>query len=246
MKGEIIGVITDPGSSLSPRAARERGVLLLDPQAPLEPQYRRYLEHYDRLLSLHASPLLCPMHGMAAEAAARIEGRRVRVVNTALGSAGLGAAALRAAELLTAGADEDAVLEELHRLASEGRFFLATHDLSKLVENQMLPPLGDRFGQALGLWALITLENGRFRTPPLPVPSGQVLGAIARLLARTYGDRRVRVRSVFGDLPEAMREQVKTVLSERLHLTAGSLAPMDPVARGRVGDHALAVFAYPV
>lgn len=246
MQGEIVGVITDPGSSLTPKVARERGVLLLDPQAPLEPQYRRYLEHYDRLLSLHASPLLCPVHGMASEAAAKVGPQRVRVVNTGLGSAGLGAAALRAAELLTAGAGEDAVLKELRRLASEGRFYLVTHDLSKLVENKMLPPLGMRFGQALGLWALFALEQGRFRTPPRPVPSGQVIATVTRLLARSFSDRRVRVRALFGELPVDMREQLKSALGEHLHLAAGSLAPMDPVARGRVGDHALAVFAYPV
>lgn len=243
-KDEIIGVVTDPGSSLTPEAARRKGVLLLDPTKPLEPQYRRLLEHFDRLLSLHASPELCPMHDAAAEAAEGLADR-VRVVDTRLGSAGLGAAALRAAEWIAHGADEKETLREVERLAREGRFFLLTHDLSQLVENRMLPPLVGRFGQALGHWALIGLEKGRFQAPR-PVRDAKLLPTIAGLLKRRYGPVRLRVRATFGDLPEEVRGRLKEALARELHLEAGTLAPMDPVARMRVGDHALAVFAYPV
>jgi len=241
---EITGVVTDPGSSLSPAAAERRGVLLLNPEEPLEPQYRRYLEYYDRLLSLHASPKICPVYEMAGEASGALEGR-VRVVNTRLGSAGLGAAALRAAELIAGGLGEEAVLAELDRLAGEGRFYLATHDLSKLEENRMLPPLAAPIGRALGFWALFSLERGRFQTPR-PIPGARVLETLAALLEKRFGQQRLRVRAVVGDLPPEVREHFKDVLGSRLHLTGGSMAPMDPLARGRVGEHALAVFAYPV
>ncbi len=244
VKDEIIGVVTDPGSSLSPEAARRKGVLLLDPAAPLEPQYRRWLEHYDRLVSLHASPLLCPMYDAVAESLSGLADR-VRIVDTRLGSAGLGAAALRAAEWLAQGAGEQETLAEVARLTQEGRFYLAAHDLHMLQENGMIPRLAARFGEALGFWALFTLEHGRFQSPR-PLRQGQVLEATTRLLERRYRHQRLRVRAVVGDLPDEVRHRFRDVLSERLHLESGSLAPMDPVARMRVGDHALAVFAYPV
>ncbi len=244
MYEEITGVVTDPGSSLSPAAAKRRGVLLLNPEEPLEPQYRRYLEYYDRLLSLHASPLICPVYEMASEAVGALEGR-VRIVNTRLGSAGLGAAAIRAAELIAGGLGEEAVMAELERLAGEGRFYLATHDLSKLEENRMLPPFAAPIGRALGFWALFTLEQGRFRSPR-PIPGARVLETLTALLEKRYRQQRLRVRAVVGDLPPEVRERFKDVLASRLHMTSGSLAPMDPLARSRVGEHALAVFAYPV
>ena len=244
VKDEVIGVVTDPGSSLTPEAARARGVLLLDPAQPLEPQYRRLLEHYDRLLSLHASPQLCPMHDAAAEAAEAL-GERVRVVDTRLGSAGLGAAALRAAEWVSHGADSAETLREVERLAREGRFYLLTHDLDRLVENRMLPALVGRFGRALGHWALIGLEQGRFQAPR-PVREGKLLPTLVALLRRSFAARRLRVRAALGDLPPHLPADLKEALADGLHLEAGSLAPMDPVARMRVGDHALAVFAYPV
>ncbi len=244
VKNEIIGVVTDPGSSLTPEAARSRGVMVLDPTVPLEPQYRRMLEHYDRLLSLHASPLLCPMHETATQAAAELTDR-VRVVNTTLGSAGLGAAALRAAEWIARGADEIETLRELERLGREGRFYLLTQDLDQLVKNRMLPALAGRFGRALGLWALIGLEKGRFQSPK-PVREGKVLSTLIGLLKRQFGSQRLRVRATLGEVSPQLRDEVKQALERELHLEAGSLAPMDPVARMRVGDRALAVFAYPV
>jgi len=246
MAGDIIGIVTDPGSSLNRERARERGVLMLNPEEPLEPQYHEFLEFYDRLLSLHASPDLCPMHGMAQEAAANVGKNLVRVVNTGLGSAGLGSAALAAAAVLGRGGDESAALAEVKRLAREGRFYLATHDLSRLTENKMISPLASRIGQALRLWAILHLEEGRFRVAPVPVVQDQVLPHLAKTLEKKFGDRRVKVRALFGDLPEEVRDRAKEVLADHLHIESGALAPMDPTARARVGDHALAVFAYPV
>ncbi len=239
---ELIGLATDPGSGLSSRAAAQAGVHLLDPTAPFEPQYRALLKRYDRVLSLHASSRLCPVGTQAkGEAPAG-----VRVVDTGLGSAGLGAAVQRAAELLRQGAGEEAVLAELERLRREGRFLLAASDLGTLVANRLMPPLGDRFGEALGLWALFTLDKGAFRFPPLPLPAARAPEGVAAMLRRMLGRRRVRVRALLGAVPPDFKERLKAALARELVLEHGTLAPMDPLAQSRVGEHAVAVFAYPV
>ncbi len=222
------------------------GVHLLDPNQPLEPQYRELLKRYDRVLSLHASAKLCPMGEQAKAAADATDPLRIRVVDTGLGSAGLGAAAQRAGELLRQGAGEDAILYELGRLRDQGRFLLATADLSTLVKNRLLPPLGDRFGEALGLWALFTLEQGAFRVPPLPVPAKRVAETLAASLHRFLGPRRVRVRALFGEVDATLRPRLREELEKTLKLAGGTLAPMDPLAKSRVGNKAIAVFAYPV
>ena len=246
MELELIALATDPGSSLTPRSALRWGVHLLDPTQPLEPQYRELLKRYDRVLSLHASAKLCPVGPLAREAASATDPARIQVVDTGLGSAGLGAAVQRAGELLRQGADEEAILAEVARLAREGRFLLAAADLTTLVKNRLLPPLGDRFGEAFGLWALFTLDRGTFRVPPLPVPSTRVAEALASTLHRFLGERRVRVRALFGEVAPAYRPRLKETLSQTLNLAAGTLAPMDPLAKSRVGKEAIAVFAYPV
>jgi len=245
MAGEIIGVVTDPGSSLNRERARERGVLLLDPEKPLEPQYQQFLEYYDRLLSLHAAAELCPMHDMATSAAANIGEHLVNVVDTRLGSAGLGSAALAAAAVLGRGDGELAALEEIKRLAREGRFFLATNDLTRLTDNKMISPLASRIGHALRLWAFLHLENGRFRVSPLPIPQDQVIAYLTRQLEKAFGNKRIKLRALFGDLPLEVRDETKKALNNHLNIESGSVAPMDPTARARVGDFALAVFAYP-
>ncbi len=242
MELELIGLATDPGSGLTPRAAARSGVHLLDPNSPFEPQYRELLKRYDRVLSLHASVKLCPM-GTKARAEAP---PRVRVIDTGLGSAGLGAAVQRAAELLRRGASEDLIVQELDRLKREGSFFLATGDLSTLVENRLLPPLGDRFGEALGLWALLTLKDGAFRVPPLPLPARRAPEGVASAIGRRMGGKRVRVRALLGEVAPDFRQRLKTSLEHSLNLERGTLARMDPLAKSRVGEHAVAVFAYPV
>lgn len=241
---DLLGVVTDPGSGLSPSVARRVGVELLDPETDLAPQYEALLHRYDRLISLHASSKICPMYRRVREAAP--DPARVRVVDTGLGSAGLGAAVKRAAELVRQGAGEGEVILEVERLRGEGRFLLVTYDLTRLVENGFLPRMGDRFGQALGLWALFTLEGGAFRVPPLPVPRPRVVPTLAGMLKRALGGRRARVRLVVGDLPEAIKEEAKRALAGALDLERATLAPMDPLARAQVGEHAMAVFAYPV
>lgn len=246
MELELIALATDPGSGLSPRAAARFGIHLLNPNDPLEPQYEALLKRYDRVLSLHASAKLCPMGERAREAASATDPARIRVVDTGLGSAGLGAAAQRAGELLKQGAGESTILHELERMRREGRFLLASADLDTLVKNRMLPPLGDRFGEALGLWALFTLERGAFRMPPLPVPSARVPETLASTLRRFLGNKRVRVRALFGEVDESLRPRLREDLEKTLNLAGGTLAPMDPLAKSRVGNKAIAVFAYPV
>jgi len=246
MELELVALATDPGSGLSPRAAARFGVHLLDPEAPLELQYKELLKRYDRVLSLHASGKLCVMGKKAEEAAQALDPVRIRVVDTGLGSAGLGAAAQRAGELLRQGASEELVLREVERLRKEGRFLLATADLTTLVKNRLLPPLGDRFGEAFGLWALFTLERGAFRRAPLPVPSARVPETIAGALHRHLGGRPTRVRALFGDVDPALRTRLRKDLEKALNLIGGTLAPMDPLAKSRVGNKAIAVFAYPI
>ena len=240
---EILGIATDPGSGLSPRVALEAGVHLLDPSAPLEPQYRELLKRYDRVFSLHASGRLCPLSERAKQEAPP----GVWVIDTGLGSAGLGAVALRAAELLRTGVEEGALLAEIERLRREGRFLLASADLETLVKNRLLPPLGDRIGEALGVWGLLTLDaKGAFRTPPLPIPASRVPEGMASMLRRTFRRKPVRVRALLGEVPADFKERLKAALAKELTLEHGSLAPMDPLAQAQVGRHAVAVFAYPV
>ena len=246
MELEVVALATDPGSGISPKAAARLGVHLLNPEEPLKPQYEELLRRYDRVLSLHASGKLCDMSFRATKAAQAVDPTRIRVIDTGLGSAGLGAATQRAGELLRRGLEEDAIVKEIERLRTEGRFLLATADLGTLVQNRLLPPLGDRFGEALGLWGLLSLERGGFRGPPAPVLKGNVPEALASGLRRSLGRRRVRVRALFGAVDPELRPRVRDQLERTLNVVGGTLAPMDPLAQSRVGQEAVAVFAYPV
>jgi fatty acid-binding protein DegV len=62
--------------------------------------YERYLQVYDRLLSLHVSGELSKTVERAREAALKVAPTRIRVVDSGMVSAGLGAMVLRAVEML--------------------------------------------------------------------------------------------------------------------------------------------------
>lgn len=124
--------------------------------------YERYLQVYDRLLSVHVSGELSQTVQRAREAALRVAPNRIRVVDSAMVSAGLGAMVLRAAEMLRDGADEEDVVQELERLKRSSLYF-SVADLSHLARNGRLPRFGEVVGNLLGLRPILRIEKGHIR-----------------------------------------------------------------------------------
>jgi len=204
--------------------------------------YERYLQVYDRLLSVHVSGELSQTVQRAREAALRVAPNRIRVVDSAMVSAGLGAMVLRAAEMLRDGADEEDVVQELERLKRSSLYF-SVADLSHLARNGRLPRFGEVVGNLLGLRPILRIEKGHIRFLRV-AREGSVPETLARLVAEELGGKTVRVAIAHSDAKPEWLEGLKRSLESALRLERGRVTRSGVTIAANVGLGALAVHAY--
>ncbi|BAW00872.1 EDD domain-containing protein, DegV family [Thermus thermophilus] len=204
--------------------------------------YECYLQVYDRLLSVHVSGELSQTVQRAREAALRVAPNRIRVVDSAMVSAGLGAMVLRAAEMLRDGADEEDVVQELERLKRSSLYF-SVADLSHLARNGRLPRFGEVVGNFLGLRPILRIEKGHIRFLRV-AREGAVPETLARLVAEELGGKTVRVAITHSDAKPEWLEGLKRNLESALRLERGRVIRSGATIAANVGLGALAVHAY--
>ncbi|MER3450970.1 MAG: DegV family protein [Thermus sp.] len=206
--------------------------------------YERYLQVYDRLLSIHVSGELSKTVERAREAAQRLAPNRVRVLDSRMVSAGLGAMVIRAAEMLKEGREEGEIVAELDRLSRSSLYF-SVADLSHLARNGRLPRFGEVVGNLLGLRPLLRIENGHIRFLRV-VREGSVPEALAALVAREFGRRAVRITIAHSDASPDWVNGLKAALEREVRLDRGRITRSGATITANVGLGALAVHAYAV
>ncbi len=121
-----------------------------NPEAPKTSQpppgdFRRLYEflasHYESVLSISLSSRVSGSYNAAVSAAQRIEGGRVRVLDSATVSLGQGLVAIRAAELAMAGADLDAVERGARAARARIQTWALTSTLDFAVRGGRIPPV---------------------------------------------------------------------------------------------------------
>ncbi|GEM_PF-158976 len=236
-------VLTEKGAGLGEKAL-ELGIRIWDPaKEGLREAVESLLPLYDQVLLLLAKP---PFGGHLAlgEALAQTFPRRLHLHPTPLFGPGLAALAERAAEM--AGRLEPLeVMAELRRIEREGKLYLASGEPERLRTLGWLPP-GGGLVLDLGFWALFALEGDAFRLPPLPVPKGQVPGAMVRFWSGSFGSRKVRARVALGEGVSAWKMTLAELLRERLHLERAIFSPLCPELSVRLGPKNLVAFAHPL
>ncbi len=206
--------------------------------------YERYLQVYDRILSIHVSGELSKTVERAREAAMRLAPNRIRVLDSGMVSAGLGAMVLRAAELLRQGADEGEVVGEMDRLRKHSVYF-SVADLSHLARNGRLPRFGEVVGNLLGLRPILRVEQGHIRFLRVARESA-VPETLARLVLGELGSRTVRITILHTDAEEGWIRGLKKALEGALRLERGRIGRSGATIAANVGLGALAVYAYPL
>lgn len=204
--------------------------------------YERYLQVYDRLLSIHVSGELSKTVERAREAAQRLAPNRIRVLDSRMVSAGLGAMVLRAAEMLKEGREEVEIVAEMGRLSRSSLYF-SVADLSHLARNGRLPRFGEVVGNLLGLRPLLRIEKGHIRFLRV-VREGSVPEALAGLVAREFRRRGVRISIAHSDVKPEWVNGLKAALEREVRLERGRVTRSGATIAANVGLGALAVFAY--
>lgn len=204
--------------------------------------YERYLQVYDRLLSIHVSGELSKTVERAREAAQRLAPNRIRVLDSRMVSAGLGAMVLRAAEMLKEGREEVEIVAEMDRLSRSSLYF-SVADLSHLARNGRLPRFGEVVGNLLGLRPLLRIEKGHIRFLRV-VREGSVPEALAGLVAREFRRRGVRISIAHSDAKPEWVNGLKAALEREVRLERGRVTRSGATIAANVGLGALAVFAY--
>ncbi|GGM93738.1 DegV domain-containing protein [Thermus composti] len=206
--------------------------------------YERHLKVYDRLLSLHVSEELSKTVERAREAALKVAPHRIRVVDTGMVSAGLGAMVLRAVEMLKGGADEEEVVREVDRLKRSSLYF-SVADLSHLARNGRLPRFGEVVGNLLGLRPILRIEKGHIRFLRV-AREGSIPEVLARLVAEELRGRLARITIAHSDAKPEWIEGLKRSLENSLRIERGRLVRSGATIAANVGLGALAVHAYAV
>jgi len=206
--------------------------------------YERYLQIYDRVLSLHVSGELSKTVDRAREAALKVAPTRIRVVDSGMVSAGLGAMVLRAVEMLRKGAEEEAVVREWERLKHSSLYF-SVADLSHLARNGRLPRFGEVVGNLLGLRPILRIEKGHIRFLKV-AREGAVPEVLARLVLGELEGRPARITIAHTDAKGEWIEGLKKSLGGALRLEKGRITRSGATIAANVGLGAIAIHAYSI
>lgn len=204
--------------------------------------YERYLQIYDRILSLHVSGELSKTVERAREAALKVAPTRIRVVDSGMVSAGLGAMVLRAVEMQKKGADEEAIVREMERLRRTSLYF-SVADLSHLARNGRLPRFEEVVGNLLGLRPILRIEKGHIRFLKV-AREGAVSEVLARLVLEEFQGRVARITIAHTDAKSEWIEGLKRGLGNTLRLERGRITRSGATIAANVGLGAIAVHAY--
>jgi DegV family protein with EDD domain len=204
--------------------------------------YERHLKVYDRILSIHVSGELSKTVDRARQAALQVAPTRIRVVDSGMVSAGLGAMVLRAVEMLKRGAEEEEVVREMERMKRSSLYF-SVADLSHLTRNGRLPRFGEVVGNLLGLRPILRIEKGHIRFLKV-ARENAVPEALAGLVLGEFRGRTARITIAHTDAKGEWLDSLKRNLESALRLERGRITRSGATIAANVGLGALAVHAY--
>ena len=204
--------------------------------------YERLLKDHQEVLSLHISSRLSGTFGSAQQAAAMIDGDRIRVVDSEFASMPLGALALVAAAAASRDLRAFEVAAEVARVRRLTRCHFAVSTLEYLRRGGRIGSARALLGSVLQIKPILAIEGGEV------VPVEQVrtqARALNRLVELTEAlDPDGRLCLVIG---HAEAEELAGEVADRLRGRAETLLiqPLGPVVGAHAGPGTVGIAAYP-
>ncbi|MFW6175952.1 MAG: DegV family protein, partial [Acidobacteriota bacterium] len=199
--------------------------------------YRRCFEAgSEEVLGIFLSGAVSGTLGSARTAAGRIEGDRVRVVDSRSGSLGLGMQVIRAVELLDEGRSAEAVAREIERIREQANVYFTVKDLEGLLRSGRVSRGRAWLADLLDLRPVLKLDGEGHVVPHARV-RGEAGAREAMMTAvdeALEGSSRYRLGVVHAGVPELARS-VADEVRRRWAPVQLSCRPLTPVIAAHLG-----------
>lgn len=251
-----VQIVVDDAACVAPEVAERLGITVVDlglevqdgesttsaiGPLPLCAAYARALERGSDagVVALHLGKALSATHSNAVSAAAVLD--NVRVVDTSLVGAGLGAAAVSAAEVAAEGGDLEACVAAAEAVIARNYLWLYVPKLDALRRGGRISTGQAMLSTALSIKPIIGLQDGALGLVAKTRTEGKALDKLVDLASAAAGGRPAEVFLHHADAEDRVAE-LEAMLS--LELADGSTfrtLDIPPSLRAHTGDGAVAV-----
>lgn len=216
------------------------------PPGDFRRQFEFLLAHHPRLIYVGLSRAVSGTLQAAESAAARVDGARSAVFDTANAAGGQALLAIAAAELARTGADSTAIVAELERLRPLTHTFALARDVRHAVRGGRVPAWAKPVAEWLGLTPIARMsEAGKLRVVSALLGSANAPARFARFIARRI-DRKQRWRLIVGHCDSAADgAMLRDALAAMLDCESAWLVETGPAVGAHAGPGALVVSLQP-
>lgn len=216
------------------------------PPGDFRRQFEFLLAHHRKLIYVGLSRAVSGTLQAAESAAARIDGERSALFDTANAAGGQALLAIAAAELALAGADSAAILGTLERLRPLTHTFALARDVSHAVRGGRVPAWAKPLAEWLGLTPIARVSAaGKLRVVSALFGSRRAPARFARYIGRRV-DRQQRWRLIVGHCDSAADgATLRDALVAMLDCEAAWLVETGPAVGAHAGPGALVVSLQP-
>ena len=187
--------------------------------------YHELSEGGDDVISIHISSKLSGTVNSAVQAQKSLKDTtRVEVVGTSQASMAVGLAVLAGANAVHAGADYDAVLEQVHKAAEESRIYFMVDTLEYLQKGGRIGKAQAYLGSLLGIKPILTCREGEVHPLERVRTRNRAIQRLAQIVEDLAPVAELCVmHNTTPQEAEALRERL------------GSLLPQEKILISRVG-----------
>ena len=210
------------------------------------PVYKRFLNTYEHIVSIHLSSKLSETMLRAQEAAAELGAEhRIHFVDSGAASAPLAEIVIGAAAAASTNGQLADVLDAAERVKSNIYTLITPVSLEWLKHGGQLSRVKGTFGNLFGLRPVLTLQEGAVATDGTTRQNAIIETFITRLKKR-FGVAPIRMTLGFAGKSREEIESIKRAIEQSgLNIISGRVQLIGPVIGAKLGPGAIAICAYP-
>lgn len=217
------------------------------PVADFATTYRRLLNVYDEVVSLHLSSGVSETYAHARDAVETLDLQsRVHVVDTGLATAPLGEIVMTAARLATSGARASEILNEVRALQEGLHVEFTVESLEYLRRGGRLSYARAFLGNLLGMRPVLTFDGGKI-VPARTVRGRGVMDDMVARLEERFASQPIGIVIAYGGRDRDRIDTLRRALEgSKLVIRHGRIQLIGAVVGAYTGPGAFGVAAYPV
>lgn len=215
------------------------------------PVYKRFLNSYDHIVSIHLSGKLSDTLGHAIDAANSLKEdfpdatKRIHFIDSGSTATALGDMVLAAAKEASEGAPLDNVIWAAERIRDSVYTLMSPASTRWLVREGHISKMQGAIRNLLQLRLIMSLNQGELRTDTV-IPKNNTVPAFIRKLQRHFGETPLHVAIGFAGTNNDTLESIKRALElADLNIVRGRVQHVGPVMSAYLGPGSITLSAYP-